>query len=358
MVGLTPMSKILQVRSTVKADASQYYRIELPSKYLREKHGWTVDFLPINEPFNHDIVVFNRFYDGDITPIVDIARKFGSKIVYEIDDWLLNIPRVNPITKEVTEFDSVKQLMQVADLITCTTNELKAEIDKFTGKSDKTVVVPNALHMPDWKLRPKKRSRLCVGFMGSITHYGDLQIALQAIEALQQEIDFDFETMGLGVGKTLDNFVDTPNHPFVQAVLKTVARTNKLKNYKNYGWVRNEDFAQVLSGLDWDIGLCPLEDNPFNRSKSALKYYSYAVVGTATIATKWPPYQDEAIYTVKNRFRDWYTHLKRLLLDEKFREELTAQQRDWVLRNRSLDAVSPLWDSAFRKLINADNQHL
>lgn len=349
------MPKILQVRSTVKSDASHYYRVELPSKYLSEKYGWDVDFLPLSKPFAHDIVVFNRFYMKDISPVVKAAREFGSKIVYEIDDLLFQIPRINPITQEVREFNSVKPLMKEADLITCTTEELKKEIDKFTRNPGKSVVIPNALHLPEWPVRPKKRSRLCVGFMGSMTHYGDIQVVLEAVEALQKEIDFDFETMGLAVGSTLDNFANNPNHPFVTAVLKTVQRTSKLKGYKNYAWVNNEEFPKTLAALDWDIGLCPLEDNAFNKSKSALKFYSYAAVGTASIATKWPPYKDEAILTVKNRFHDWYSNLKRLLTDDDYREKLAEQQHDWVLRNRSLDAISPLWDSSFRKLINANN---
>ena len=48
-------------------------------------------------------------------------------------------------------------------------------------------------------------------------------------------------------------------------------------------WLHPEDYPKGLVGID--IGCCPLDDHPFNRSKSPIKAWEYALSGAAVVAS-------------------------------------------------------------------------
>jgi len=87
--------------------------------------------------------------------------------------------------------------------------------------------------------------------------------------------------------------------------------------------------------LDCDINLCPLIDTPFNRSKSALKWYE-ASIGPrpeATLAAKVGPYLEiehgktGLLYETPEEFK---TNLTALIKNKELRLSLASHARDWV----------------------------
>jgi len=92
-----------------------------------------------------------------------------------------------------------------------------------------------------------------------------------------------------------------------------------------------------------------LEDNEFNRGKSCIKFYEYAAVGTATIASDVEPYKSECDYRAKNTTEDWYQKIKKLIVDEQFRLDLVKKQQKWVKENRSIDKIGLEWELACQK---------
>ena len=103
-----------------------------------------------------------------------------------------------------------------------------------------------------------------------------------------------------------------------------------------------------LSQLDFDIALAPLQDNEFNHGKSCIKFYEYAAVDSMTLASDVLPYSKEVNYRAKNTFKDWYSKLERLIVDKDFREKLLKEQRDWVVKNRSLENIGLAWEMALQ----------
>jgi glycosyltransferase involved in cell wall biosynthesis len=100
--------------------------------------------------------------------------------------------------------------------------------------------------------------------------------------------------------------------------------------------------------LDCDINLCPLIDTPFNRSKSALKWYE-ASIGPrpeATLAAKCGPYLEiehgktGLLYDTPEEFA---TNLQALIKNKELRLTLASHARDWVRSNRdALKTAVPL----------------
>jgi hypothetical protein len=188
-----------------------------------------------------------------------------------------------------------------------------------------------------------------------------LTLILDVVKELQQEIDFEFIIFGLAPlkwNKFIDKLAKTheenvKKHPGATAnnwYLKTLELDKKLKEmeWKQQPFVPIEKYNETLAKLNFDIGLCPLVDNRFNRSKSAIKFYEYAMVGTATLASKIPPYEGECNYCAKNKHDKWKSKLRNLIIDKKLRQFISQEQREWVLSNRDTRSSIHLWEQAYK----------
>src|SRR5258706_9442943 len=90
------------------------------------------------------------------------------------------------------------------------------------------------------------------------------------------------------------------------------------------------------------IGIAPLLDDQFNRHKSCIKYYEYAMSGAVTLASHVVPYSTEVPITAKNNRESWKRKLEEVLQAD--RAKLFREQRDWVLANRDIEKNVELWE--------------
>uniref|UniRef100_A0A7V3JAR7 Glycosyltransferase n=1 Tax=candidate division CPR3 bacterium TaxID=2268181 RepID=A0A7V3JAR7_UNCC3 len=340
--------KILYIANSVVQQASTFYRNILPAKALR-KRGHTVDFLPISS-FDYDIVVLNRFYAKPFEEEISKIKTLGAKIVYETDDWVINIPPTNPLYYQAREeAKNYYFLIKSADVITCTTPYLRDRIKKDTDK--KILVVPNSLDLSYWRVRAGNNQKIKIGYTGSDSHWEELNFILDILIDLQRTYDFDVVLLGLGISQ-LNEAEVLPNCGYLA---KEISRKLKLlKNLKVREWTSADKYPQVLTEENLDIGLVPLIDNEFNRCRSCLKFYEYAATNTLTIASDVIPYNTEVNCLVKNRFADWKKKLQELIENKKLREDLVREQRKWVIENRDIEKNAILWENAFKEAINAD----
>jgi hypothetical protein len=148
--------------------------------------------------------------------------------------------------------------------------------------------------------------------------------------------------------KILQNKFQPEKAPYHQSALDFYNSLEGLRMY-HIPFMPPELHPKTLASVDFDIGIAPLEDNEFNRGKSCIKFYEYAAVNTVTLASDVLPYSDEVQYTAKNTEADWYNKLERLIADETFRKATLEKQRDWVVENRSLEAIGLDWELALQK---------
>jgi glycosyltransferase involved in cell wall biosynthesis len=91
--------------------------------------------------------------------------------------------------------------------------------------------------------------------------------------------------------------------------------------------------------MDADINLCPLVDSPFNRGKSAIKWYEGSIGPRpeATLAANVGPYKEiehgvtGLLYNNPQEFKEQLTALIR---NKELRKTLGNRARQWVLANR------------------------
>jgi glycosyltransferase involved in cell wall biosynthesis len=279
-----------------------------------------------------DLVVIQRDFpkwNEIFEDIISISRKLGRKIVYEIDDLLLELPKSNPWASAGNRFrfDVLKAIMEV-DAVIVSTDELYKQISDFHPH---TFVFRNYLDDGIWSFPyPNqvlgKESGLSVGYMGTNTHAEDLELVAPVLKRLLSRGNIRFTSWGQELPENLKrqhnaSYIESNIIPYKEFVAK---------------------FAQVKC----DIFIAPLKDSLFNRCKSSIKFLEYAYMGIPGIFSDLPPYQS----VVKNHANgilaatedQWESAITDLLNSSAMRQ-LIAKEARITLEDHRLSKHSGEW---------------
>lgn len=345
-----------------------FYRVLLPSNGLGEL-GHEKRYMTHNYDDNNledivnwaDIVCFSRAY-GDETKMNDLlvlCKKLNKKIAYDLDDDVWSIIKENPATISENKLKQCAEtIMEKADLVTTTTEPLKKVLEQF---NENVVIVENAIDKDIFKCFEKSKDKLpVVLYSGGASHWKDMLTILPSLCKVKKEIPFMFVLLG---------FCQSPIESTMYEYNKLLkwGGENILNNFQKtalecWDYLRKMDIVHfpyytpelypiMISKINADIGLCPVEDIEFNKSKSAIKFYEYASCGMATLAPALLPYKDEVDYTYTDA-NDFENKLKKLLQDYDFRKEVATRQREWVLNNREAKIIIPKWEKAYLDILN------
>jgi glycosyltransferase involved in cell wall biosynthesis len=105
----------------------------------------------------------------------------------------------------------------------------------------------------------------------------------------------------------------------------------------------------------WHIGLAPLLDTSFNRSKSPIKAMDYAAIGLSVLASDTPAYRGSiadgpAGQLVANDHRSWHAALDWLIRNQNLRERAAVQAREAFLTQATLASYVEIRQAALEKL--------
>ncbi|MCZ6890041.1 MAG: methyltransferase domain-containing protein, partial [Gammaproteobacteria bacterium] len=132
-------------------------------------------------------------------------------------------------------------------------------------------------------------------------HGADLELVLEALRRVHREQPGSFELCLVGVAH------NPPGDPWIRQIPVPE------------GMTAYPLFMQWLSSLpSFDFGIAPLEDNLFNRRKSAIKYFDYTHLGLPTVASAVGPYPGAINHgvtglLVENTPQAWYETLVDLI---------------------------------------------
>lgn len=311
---------------------------------------------------DNDIAIFTRIYNSDPFRHIWKLKSKGMKIVYELDDDVWNIPKTNPAHNTFeTKKHEVDDLCREADAVIVSTEPL-AELIRGIKNFDKPVYVcPNAVNKEMFKPRPRKSERLRIGWSGGANHYEDLDMVLDYIVELDKKYDFDFVIQGLS-GSPLEaemfnkrmslkrgQIDDKATKKHINTALSVHEKLLKLKNFYHVPFYPPEMYPQVLTSLDLDIGIAFTTEAKFNRSKSAIKFYEYASVGTTTIASNLLPYKNEVKYIAWGE-KEWKEKLSALIEDRQLRDDVLKEQQEYVFNNREIQVVGRIWEDTYKEI--------
>ena len=351
--------RIAMINNTREENPSYVMRNKLVAQQL-EALGHKVFCKTVAYDFDHDdydVFIFNRFYEGTLLKHITFLKSIGKTIIYETDDNYEAIDENNPFMK-IKDFGvlSSRELIKIADGVTVSTPELKAEIYNMFPKA-KVYTVPNALDFSMYKKRKGGNKKLRIGFQGSNVHVQDLLIVIDAVAELQEKYGFKFYVFGIDDEslKKLNKFCleyKKEKWKWMMDFPELYARLQKME-YKHIPSVSYDEYRDKLAELNLDIGIAPLTDTRFNRSKSCLKFYEYAAVGTVTLASNVIPYNVEMDKEdlAKNRHDKWVSKLRKLIVDETYRQERLYAQEAWVNEMRDIKKVAKQWEETIISII-------
>lgn len=308
---------------------------------------------------NAQAVLFMRTYTKD--PLRDMWRfqAKGIPCIYELDDDIWDIPEINPASGVFTEQGKARaqveaQLME-ADYVIVSTEPLKKKVKEFA--KGPVFVIPNSVDPNMFKQRPGKNKTLRIGWAGGANHYGDLELIVDALLELDNKYDFEFYIQGLSsspieaemYGKYLSQRWEAGENSFRDTSLRVYDKLKKLKNFQHIPFYPPELYPDVLSHLDWDIGLIPVTGDTFNKSKSCIKFYEYTSCGITTVASNTEPYKDEVPYVTDNTKEAWVEAISKLAESKKMRYNILQKQRE---KYRTIQVVGNTWESVYKEIIS------
>jgi glycosyltransferase involved in cell wall biosynthesis len=309
-----------------------WYRCYVPGVALRKVGYNTVmelNDMRWEDARDYDVLVLQRQYTKPANDLMDYAQSLGKKVVYELDDDIWSLATSNPsypLWKKPDVQAGAARIISKADVVTTTTPYLAEIMRKFNKN---VVVLPNMLpaeYWPDSGAKRQREDKVVIGWAGGSSHVEDLHVLDQTIHQILDKYPNAYFAYAGGRAKSFDA------HPRI-----TRLDVSDIINY-----------PKVMQAFD--IGLAPIVDTKFNRSKSDLKIIEFGRLGIPIVATNTEAYSNTIIpgesgFLCKN-VKQWLKHLSRLVENPDLRYSM-GQKAYEVASKRMIDDNIHLWEKAY-----------
>lgn len=342
------------------AHGSAFIRLLRPFSHphLRGQSLVTFDREYMGQPV--DAVIVDRLWRPDISRtrarrLVEDVRRAGARLIYALDDNLLDLPPERfpfaslPGARPVEELRrTVQFLLHHADGILVTTDALKKRLLPLNAN---VTVLPHALderllvqRVPRRETTPFEHRKHVIGYMGTFTHDDDLLMILPALQAVCGRHAGDVELQIIGVIER-------------QHTLKALGGLPARVATPRRGETAYPLFMLwFTSRIHWDIAISPLAATSFNECKSDIKFLDYSAIGAAGIFSRVPAYaptvqQAESGMLVENNSAAWEGALEALLSESELRVHLAGNASRALYQERTLQTCAHRWTSALDSLL-------
>lgn len=242
-----------------------------------------------------DVLVVCRVpYSDQVAQLMSVAKRFGTRVIFDIDDYVFDISMVPEVVKTLDQYEGtiepaehmwnwwfasfarMRQTMELADEIVVT-NEYLAERTRGVVTDKPVGIIPN--------------------FMGS----EQIEYSRTLVAAREAALQGPGEHLHLGY------FSGTPTHnrdfALVAGALARLLRRDESVRLRLVGYLELrdsplfglEDRIDVVPPTNYmelqrliaetEVNLAPLQDNRFTNCKSELKYFDAAAVAIPTLAS-------------------------------------------------------------------------
>ena len=231
--------------------------------------------------YQADVIVTQRYAVADVDAanrLAQHARRTGARLLFDLDDDLLNIPPSHPDAPKLRPFAPVvRRMLTVADAVWVSTPGLA---ERLKPMRPDVIAIENRLDERIWIQGPARHQLwddpvriLC---MGTSTHDRDFAMIEPALLRLKAEH---------GSRIVIDVLGMTSRSELPAALNRIGPPTHASRSYPGFvNWMTSVRPC-------WHIGLAPLLDTLFNRGKSPIKAMDYAALGLAVLASDTPVYR-------------------------------------------------------------------
>ncbi len=360
----------------------------------------------------YDIIHYHRTFGQyeKCAELVNRCNDLGIVTIMDIDDhWAPGKHHPAYLMIKQAEMDKkILENIKSAKNITTTTTLFADEIAKY-NKTNNIYILPNAIDPKEKQYTPKptKSDRLRIGWLGGSSHLKDLEILEGVVSKLKSDglmdkvqfvvCGFDLRGSVTMIDEKTGQQKQRPIQPmesvwYLYEKIFTNNYQSVSEDYKNflhkfkkgeYEGIENEPYRRVWTKPIstyatnynlFDVSLAPIVEHNFNKVKSQLKVIEAGFHKKAIIAQDYGPYQIDLenyyekpikgehlpvvnpngnallVKTNKNH-KDWYRHIKRLILNPELVTELSDKLHETVKDTYSIDAVTKTRRELYVKLL-------
>lgn len=322
-----------------------YYRCILPMLVCGDRaHAGRIAWDPIRGfgirdthstgVFGFKTVVLKLIMERWIPKQIELAKALGQRVIIDIDDhydglteankaWEITHPEMNKLRNR----DIYQQTIYLADDITVSTPFL---LDYWSAKRDRIHLVRNGVNVNQF---PKKQQNVkpVIGWTGATSYRNnDLEQLREWLPDFLEEHDLMFHHAG--------HSDDAPSFVHITGVNPNRVRTTPILPIHEYP-----------RGFQFDIGIVPLNDIPFNAAKSNIKGLEYAASGIPFVASDLPEYRllhEDGVGHIARSADEWVQQMT-YLLDYKIRKQEGSRIRDAASQKWSIEARAEDWRAVF-----------
>lgn len=326
----------------------------LPADATETANGYRIR--SVNPPAGTDVIVFQRPMRAAMVGAMKwlAERRPDITQIVEIDDDLLAVPTSNqahlqilPKLNRNENTGWLREAIGLADFVTTSTPELAQRYGVRTPARAVRNAIPAAvLSQPartllrGTKVASDADEHRVIGWAGHIgTHAGDPYVTSGALADVVGQPREDGRVV------TFRNI--GPEQGITEAFSLPKDHTTAT------GWLSLELYRAGMGNLD--IGVVPLEDTRFNRSKSFLKALEFAAAAVPVIASDTPEHRylrdnGMPLMLAGARRKDWSRALKRLLeLDDDELRDLSIAHRENVRLYHTIERRCEEWADAWKR---------
>jgi glycosyltransferase involved in cell wall biosynthesis len=269
----------------------------------------------------------------------------GVKVVMDMDDdWILPPNHLNYFDY-LDRKPIIENNFREADLITVTNEKLANKIKPFNSN---ILVIPNALpfgyhQFTDTKVEDE---RVRIFWAGGCTHQHDLDILRYPLQRLKP--------LASKIKMVLAGYNDTD--PVTKYIWDSMFNSFTCNGSLPYTKLHSLEPINYMQHYEYaDIMLVPLEKTDWHGCKSNLKMLEAACKKVPVICSNVEPYnrdKDAPVFWVNSQ-KDWFIHLKDLILNPNKRIDYGEKLYEWAKENYSIFEINRTRKAAFENLIKA-----
>jgi hypothetical protein len=286
-------------------------------------------------PPDADVLVLQRVTHEKLSQVIPLMRAKGLTVVIDMDDDLSRVNPQNPAYSwlhprngTAHNWDNAARACRDATWVTVSTPALQ----KVYGRPGHSTVLHNMVEERALDLVGAADTG-CFGWTGNLkSHPDDPQVMGSTVQRLVRE-GFPFHMIGNTTG-------------VAQEFRLTEEQVNRTAPMDTTVWVDS------LSALH--VGMAPLADTLFNKSKSWLKPLELSARGVPTVMSPRDEYRRihaRGAGVLAPTAKDFYREIRRLMTDAAWHAEVAHRSRE-AIRDLTIEANAwrwaEVWESAHR----------
>lgn len=303
-----------------------------------------------------DVVVWHPMhYESSLDFFFEMQHKHQKRFIVEMDDNYVDVPPWNEAYHSFKNGTSYRRValdcLRAADALMVTTPHLG---ETYLPFNENIYVIENSLDFKGdrgfvgWdKVSVRKHKGIRLGWIGGRAHFNDLMMVAPVLkELLIAEPEVKLCLINSALRDSCKNL--GIEYPFEG--LKNVHYADRSVAINRY--------AAFAASFGFDIGIAPLVDCNFNRSKSNLRWLEYSALNIPTVASNIGHYTESVRpgqdgLLVNNTAEEWGSALRSLIEDSYARETLGRNAGKRVRKDFNVSRNSPKYLKLLKNLANA-----